>query len=60
LSFILLKNPLQKAISIFGKVVVLIIRAIIRSIRYKTWSPLTALILAPLSLKIRPKGRISL
>jgi GT2 family glycosyltransferase len=56
LSFILLKNPLQKAISIFGKVVVLIIRAIIRSIRYKSSSPLTALILAPLALKIRPNS----
>jgi GT2 family glycosyltransferase len=54
LSFILFKNPLQKAISILSKIIVLTIRAIIRSIRYKSWSPLTALILAPLPLKIRP------
>ncbi len=54
LSFILLKHPLQKAMSILGKIMVLTSRAIIRSIRYKSWSPLTALILAPLPLKIRP------
>ena len=57
LSFILIKKPLQKAISILSKIIVLTIRAIIRSIRYKSWSPLTALILAPLPLKIRPKQR---
>jgi GT2 family glycosyltransferase len=54
LSFILLKYPQQKAISILGKIVVLTSRAIIRSVRYKSFSPLAALILAPLPLKIRP------
>ena len=52
LSFILFKNPLKKVISILSKIIVLTIRAIIRSIRYKSWAPLTALILAPLPLKI--------
>lgn len=54
LSFILFKHPQQKAISILGKIVVLTSRAIIRSVRYKSLSPLAALILAPLPLKIRP------
>jgi GT2 family glycosyltransferase len=54
LSFILLKNPLQKAISIFSKIIVLTARATIRSLRYKSASPLTALVLAPLPLRIRP------
>jgi GT2 family glycosyltransferase len=57
LSFILLKHPLQQIISILCKTIMLTPRAIIRSIRYKTWSPLTALILAPLPLKIRPAKR---
>jgi hypothetical protein len=55
LSFILFKNPIQKAISILCKIIVLTNRAIVRSIRYKSWSPLAAVILAPLPLKIRPK-----
>ena len=54
LSFILFKNPLQKVISILCKIIVLTNRAIVRSIRYKSWSPLTALILAFVPLKIRP------
>jgi len=54
LSFILFKNPLKKTISILSKIIVLTTRAIVRSIRYKSWSPLTALILAALPLKIRP------
>ena len=54
LSFILFKHPVQKSISILSKIIVLTARAIVRSIRYKRASPLTALILAPLPLKIRP------
>jgi GT2 family glycosyltransferase len=54
LSFILFKNPLKKVISIFCKIPVLSCRAIIRSIRYKSWSPVIALIFAILPLRIRP------
>ena len=54
LSFILLKYPQQKVISILVKILMLTSRAIIRSVRYKSFSPLAALILAVLPLKIRP------
>lgn len=60
LSFILFQNPLQKVLSISSKIIILTARAIIRSIRYKSSSPLTALILAPLPLRIRPLSKNSL
>jgi GT2 family glycosyltransferase len=54
LSFLLFQSHFHKCLALSCKFGILSIRALIRSVQYKTWSPLSALILAPLPLKIRP------
>ena len=57
LCFLLFNSPFEKAMALFGKTITMTIRSIYRSIKYLTLSPITALLSAPLPLKIRPKGR---
>lgn len=54
LSFLLFRDPFNQMIAAILKTLTMFIRALIRIWRYKTLSPLKALLLAPLSLKIRP------
>ena len=58
LCFLLFKNPLKKVIAILGKTVILTIRSCFRSVKYRSLAPLTALLIAPLPLKIRPNRKL--
>jgi len=54
LTFILLPHPLQRALSLAGKFLCLMLRALVRCLRFKTVAPLKALCLAPIKLPVRP------
>ena len=58
LCFLLFEHLLNQIIAISAKALTMTIRAIIRSVRYQSWSPLKALMLAPLPISVRP-GRTS-
>lgn len=55
LSFYLTDHYTIKMITIFGKMIMLLMRACYRSIRHKSIFPCVALFLAPFQIKIRPK-----
>lgn len=54
LCFLLFRNPFRQMVAIILKTLSLFFRTLIRSMRYKTFCPLKALLLAPFALKIRP------
>ncbi|MCB2183190.1 MAG: glycosyltransferase [Desulfobulbaceae bacterium] len=55
LIFRLLSNPLSRIAAIGGKSFVLLMRAIWRCFRYKSFTPISGLLLSPFHLDIKPK-----
>ena len=54
LCFFLFRDPFNQIVAVLVKTFTMFLRTFIRSIRYKTLSPLKALLLAPLAVKVRP------
>ena len=54
LCFFLFRDPFNQMVAVLVKTFTMFLRTCIRSIRYKTLSPLKALLLAPLAVKVRP------
>ena len=54
LCFILFKDPFNQLVAVLVKTFTMFLRTCIRSMRYNTLSPLKALLLAPLAVKVRP------
>jgi N-acetylglucosaminyl-diphospho-decaprenol L-rhamnosyltransferase len=55
LSFYFFNHPVKTLLSLLGKSITLTARACIRSLRYQNLNPLVALLIAPISLRIRPR-----
>ena len=54
LIFKLIDNPFGKLSAVLGKFSVLLLRSILRSIRFMTMAPMISLVKAPMKLKVRP------
>jgi len=59
LCFRLFRDPFNQMIAVLVKTPSMFVRTFIRSMRYKTLSPLKALLLAPLSVNVRPHRKES-